>query len=197
MFLNTRSAVLQLISSINFVNWSDNNVLNAGKALANVKQYYKDFIFLMNSDYLVARRQGLKLNIAEADIADMAETYGNSIKGIINYMLKKGFTLTQIADSIAIASGGATFYRNRINTYKKQGLSQKEAESKAFIDFREIAEETQQSSNPLLISQQQASDIGRIILAFANTPSQYARLIKNQYKIFITVEVMLEQTYLK
>ena len=38
-------------------------------------------------------------------------------------------------------------YRNRINTYKKQGFSQKEAENKAFLDFREIAEEAQQSSS--------------------------------------------------
>ena len=46
------------------------------------------------------------------------------------------------------------------------------------LDFREIAEETQQSARPDRISQQQASNLGRIILAFANTPMQYNRLIK-------------------
>ena len=39
----------------------------------------------------------------------------------ISYLLKIGFTPTKIADSFAIASGGAAFYRNRINTYKKKG----------------------------------------------------------------------------
>ena len=45
-------------------------------------------------------------------------------------------------------------------------------------DFREIAEESQQSSRPDRISAQQAGPLGRIILAFGNTPMQYARLIK-------------------
>ena len=86
--------------------------------------------------------------------------------------------LTTWADSHAIASGGATFYRNRINTYVKQGLSIQEAEAKAFFEFKELAEESQQSSRPDKISQQQASSLGRIILAFANTPMQYARITK-------------------
>jgi len=96
----------------------------------------------------------------------------------LRYLLKIGFTPTQVADSFAIASGGATFYRNRINKYLKQGMSQADAESQAMLDFREIAEETQQSARPDRISQQQASNLGRIILAFANTPMQYNRLIK-------------------
>jgi hypothetical protein len=52
------------------------------------------------------------------------------------------------------------------------------AEKQAFDDFYAIAEESQQSSNPSKISQQQASGAGRVILAFANTPMQYARIIK-------------------
>jgi len=57
-------------------------------------------------------------------------------------------------------------------------MDQKSAEKKAFDDFRALAEESQQSSNPSRISQQQASAAGRVILAFANTPMQYARIIK-------------------
>ena len=68
-------------------------------------------------------------------------------------------------------------YRNRVNTYLKQGLSQKEAEAKAFTDFQEVSEATQQSARPDMISQQQASVLGRLILAFQNTPMQYARII--------------------
>ena len=176
MFFNTRSAVLQTISAVNFINFKDNNIFAAGKAFANQPQFWKDFITLMNSDFLLDRRNGLRLNVNENDIADMAKKGG--VRGVISEMLRLGFLPTQIADSFAIASGGATFYRNRINTYKKEGLSQKEAQEKAFVDFREIAEESQQSSRPDRISKQQASPLGRIILAFANTPMQYARLIK-------------------
>ena len=132
MFLNTRSAVLQTLSSINFINWTDNNPLKASARLVDVKQYSKDFLEIMNSDYLTARRDGLKLNVSEAEIAA-----DSGARGIINTILKKGFVFTKYADSFAIASGGATFYRNRINTYKKQGLSEVEAKEKAFIDFKE------------------------------------------------------------
>ena len=81
-------------------------------------------------------------------------------------------------DSFAIAAGGATFYRNRLNTYLVQGMNEKEAKKRAFADFQVIAEETQQSARPDMISQQQASVLGRLILAFQNTPIQYARLMK-------------------
>jgi hypothetical protein len=175
MFFNTRSALLQTISSINFVNFTDNNPLAAAKAFGNQKQYWSDFVTLINSDFLKARRSGLRMNVNEADIADMAKKGGP--RAVINKLLQLGFAPTQIADSFAIASGGATFYRNRINTYKKQGLSQQEAEAKAFEDFRENAEESQQSARPDRISMQQAGGLGRLILAFQNTPSQYARII--------------------
>jgi hypothetical protein len=102
----------------------------------------------------------------------------NKPKAAIAYLLSKGFIFTRIADSFAIAAGGSTFYRNQIEAYVKEGMSQKDAETKAFEDFRAVAEETQQSSNPSKISQQQASGIGRVVLAFANTPMQYARIIK-------------------
>ena len=57
-------------------------------------------------------------------------------------------------------------------------MNKADAQAQAMRDFRETAEESQQSSRPDKISQQQASELGRLILAFANTPSQYARIIK-------------------
>jgi len=178
MFFNTRSAVLQTISSINFVNWSFNNPIQAGKAFANQKQYWSDFKELMNSEYLMDRRNGLKLNISESEIADAASTSKNKGKAALNWLLSKGFLPTQIADSFAIASGGATFYRNRIKDLVKQGKTEADAKKQALIEFRQIAEESQQSSDPSRISSQQASNAGRIILAFGNTPMQYARIQK-------------------
>jgi hypothetical protein len=176
MFINVKSAVLQTISSVNYMNWHDNNPLKAAQAFANQKQYWSDFMMIFNSDYLLDRRGGLKLNVQESELADMAKRKG--VKGTISYLLNKGFILTRMADSFAIASGGAAMYRNRVNSYLKKGLSQKEAEAEAFRDFRELTEEAQQSSRPDRISQQQASDLGRVILAFANTPMQYTRLMK-------------------
>ena len=176
MFLNTRSAVLQTISNINYINFKDNNPLLAAKAYANQPQFWKDFKTIFNSDYLQERRGGNQINVNENELAQAAEKGG--VQGTISLLLNKGFIFTKIADSFAIASGGAPMYRNRINTYIKQGLSQKEAEDKAFLDFKAITEETQQSSRPDRISEQQASNAGRLLLAFANTPMQYNRIIK-------------------
>ena len=179
MFLNSRSAILQTISSLNFIELTgDNNLLNAGKAFANQPQFWSDFMTLMNSDYLVDRRNGLKINVSESEIAESAKTSTNKAKAVIATLLKKGFVLTQIADSFAISTGGASYYRNKVNSYLKQGLSKSDAEARAFEDFKAKSEESQQSSDPSKISQQQASTAGKVILAFANTPSQYSRIMK-------------------
>ncbi len=178
MFLNTRSALLQTISAVNFINWGDNNIIAAGKAFANQKQFWGDFMTLMNSDYLVQRRNGLKINVSESEIADAVKDSKNKVNAAISYLLSKGFVLTRYADSFAIASGGSTFYRNRINKYIKEGMSKELATEKAFQDFRLIAEESQQSSSPDKISMQQASAAGRVILNWANTPMQYVRIQK-------------------
>ena len=178
MFFNARSAVLQTLSAVNFINFSDNNPINAGIAFANQKQYWKDFATLFNSDFLKQRRSGLQTDINADEIANAASNSKNKAKAALSAILKFGFTPTQIADSFAIASGGATMYRNRIKKYLKEGLDQETAEKRAFTDFQEIAEETQQSARPDRISMQQASSLGRLILAFGNTPMQYARLTK-------------------
>jgi hypothetical protein len=178
MFFNMRSALLQTISTFNFINWSDNNILNAGLAFANQPQYWSDFAMIFNSPTLRQRRRGLQKDVNEAELANTAATSKNKAQAALAYLLKLGFTPTQIADSFAIASGGATFYRNRVNTYLKQGLSKQQAEQKAFEDFLETSEKAQQSSRPDLISPIQAGPLGRLIFAFQNTPMQYTRIIK-------------------
>jgi hypothetical protein len=178
MFFNTRSALLQVISGMNFLNWSDNNPASAALAFADQKQYWKDFSYIFNSDKMKERRSGLKEDVSAAEIANAAEGSKNKVGAVLSYLLKLGFTPTQIADSFAISAGGSTFYRNRIKTYIKKGMSETEAEVEAWKDFSKTADENQQSSDPMLISQQQTSSIGRLILAFQNTPMQYNRLIK-------------------
>ena len=178
MFFNARSAVLQTISMINFINWSDNNPLKAGMAFANQPQFWADFSMIFNSDMLKQRRAGLQSDVNEAEIAQAVAGKRDKASAAIAYLLQKGFLPTQMADSFAISMGGATFYRNRFNTYKKQGLTDAQAKEKAFADFQQTSEVAQQSADPALISGQQAGPLGRLILAFQNTPMQYARLIK-------------------
>ena len=187
MFFNRKSALLQTISSVNFLNWSDNNPVKAAMAFANFPQFVKDFAFLWNSPKLKQRRSGLRSDVNEAEIANAVRGATNKAQAMLSYLLKLGFTPTQLADSFAIASGGATFYRNRLNTYKKDGLTEEEASKKAFEDFSETSEVSQQSADPMFISQQQAGILGRLILAFQNTPAQVTRLFKKASRDFINV----------
>jgi hypothetical protein len=178
MFVNVRSMILQQLSNINFINWGDNNVFKAAKAFANQQQYWTDFLMLFNSDFLKQRRAGIAFDVNAAELAQTIAKSKEPVKAAIQLLLQKGFTLTQIGDSFAIATGGATMYRNRVNTYIDQGFSVKEAEQKAFQDFMEVAEATQQSARQDMISQQQASVLGKFILAFQNYGSQVVRIKK-------------------
>jgi predicted kinase len=180
MNLNTRSATLQLISTVNFINHAENNPLRAAQAFANQPQYWKDFMKIMNSDMLKQRRNGLQINVTEAELAAAVDGKGSKAKRALAYILKQGYIPTKIADSFAISTGGATYYRNRIRMYEKQGLKTKEAEKKAWLDFQEIAEKTQQSSRPDLLSQSQVSFEGRLLLPFANTPMQMNRIMMKE-----------------
>ena len=167
MFVNRRSALLQTISMTNFINWSDNNPIKAALAFANQPLYWKTWVKIFNSDKLKQRRGGLRSDLQEQEIANLAKTSKNKAQAIVAYLLKKGFLPTQIADNFAIATGGAAFLINRTRTYKKQGLSQQEAEQKAFQDFSKISDETQQSGDPMLISSQQSSHLGRLYISFS------------------------------
>jgi len=173
--------VLQTISSLNYINFSDNNPIAVAKTLLNQKQYWTDFVELFNSDFLKSRRSGLKTDVNASEIANYVKGSKNKAKAAVSYLLSKGFLPTQLADSFAIAIGGASMVRNRINALKKQGMSEADAKAKALLDWQELTEESQQSSRADRISQQQAGPLGRVILAFANTPMQYSRLMKKAF----------------
>jgi len=179
MFFNTRSALLQQLSIVNFTNWEENNVLAQGKFLAsNPKEYAKYWAKIFNSDWMKERRQGLKTDINEAELAAAVQNSKNPNKAILSYILQKGFALTKYGDNIAIATGGASYLYHREKMYIKNGLTETKAKEEAFLDFQEIAEKTQQSSRQDLLSNQQVSVIGRLFLAFQNTPMQMTRLTK-------------------
>jgi hypothetical protein len=185
MFFNVRSALLQTISSTNYLNWNDNNPIAAAATFANQKQYWSDFATIINSDKMRERRSGLKSDVTQAEIANAANSATDKAKGILSYLQKVGFTPTQAADSFSIAIGGASFYRNRVNTYLKQVDEDgnkintlEEAEEKAWLDFSIITDQSMQSADPMYVSKQQTTSLGRLVLAFANTPLQYNRQIK-------------------
>ena len=177
MFFNMRSAALQTISAVNYIDWENNHPGNAALVFANQPQFWKDFSMLYNSDYLLERRSGSKRTVNEAELVTHLKGKTNKAKAALSWLLEKGFTPTQIADSFAISSGGASYYRNQVKAYEKSGMTTEESETQAFLDFRDKTEKGQQSSRADMISQQQAGGLGRLILAFKNTPMQYNRIM--------------------
>ena len=183
MFVNMRSAMLQSISLLNYINMTDNNVLQVGARMLDVEQFMNDFLTLWTSGYLTDRRGGMLNNLQEQEIVALAndKNYTNVVdkfNAMNAYLLKIGFAPTRIMDSFAIAFGGSAFYRNRINTYKKDGYGDLEANEKAYYDWYVQSEEVQQSGDPSKISLNQASELGRLVMAFQNTPLQYGRIMK-------------------
>ena len=134
MFFNTRSSLLQTMSTVNFINWSDNNLFKAAAAFANQPQFWKDFAMIFNSPQLKQRRKGLQTDVSASELTQTFKDNGYSPRTVINYLLQKGFLPTQIADSFAIAFGGASFYRNIYNKYIKEGMSAKKASEQAMLD---------------------------------------------------------------
>jgi hypothetical protein len=189
MWMNMRSALLQTTSAINYINWGDNNILAAGKTIAKPVEFAKTFKELINSDFLKQRRNGLEINIEDAEIARAIEKGGNAPQRIFGQLIKAGFKPTQMADSFSIAIGGTPFYMNRTKTYQKEVIidsngnevrkyTDAEAKKKAFDDFRALSEEHQQSSRQDRVSNVQLGVLGRLIFAFNNTQMQMARLQK-------------------
>ena len=185
MFLNNRSAILQTISMTNYINWTDNNILAAGKTLTNPKEFARTWMELMNSDFLKQRRDGLEISIEEAEIAKSLEDSQNAVTMLWGKLLKLGYTPTKFADSFAIASGGTPFYLNRTKTYLKQGFSEAEAKKMAFEDFRMLTETHQQSSRQDKISNVQRGLMGRLTYSFSGAPFQMAREQKKAALNFI------------
>ena len=175
MFINTRSALLQQVSMTNYLNVTDNNPIVAAKAFANTGQFIKDYKKLMNDQWSLNRRDGLRYNIQEAELAELVGTARNKGAAFISYALKKGFIFTKYADSHATAFGGASFYRNRANKYMKEGMSKEKAEQKALEEWREMSDATQQTSRMDRVSQEQRSVSGRSILPFSTVQLAYGR----------------------
>ena len=153
----------------------------AAKAFADQKQYWGDFATIWNSDKMKERRGGLREDVIASEIANAAAGSKNKAKAVVSYLLKIGYTPTQLADSFAISSGGSAYYRNRIKTHLKEGMTKAEAEALAWEEFSKVTDETQQSGDPKDISKQQASGAGRLLLTFQNTAMQQSRLVKKAY----------------
>ena len=184
MFANTRSAILQMLSSINYIELrGPNNLFNSARAFANVKQYWADVGFILMHPDMVARRGGRKIDVNINELVEYMSTIEGGViaqsRAAVGWLLSKGFVMTQIADSLAISLGGAAYYRNYVDHFISQGYSKQEAEQMAWDKTWENTQATQQSIRPDKLSYEQSSILGKFLLNFKVTPQQYTRKIVN------------------
>ena len=185
MFVNIRSALLQSISATNFIEVTGpNNLFNTLARVMDRKQWVADFTALWNSEFLRNRRGRGKIDIVQEEIQRTVASEKDPFLRLASILQNKGYAPTRFMDSLAIAFGGAAYYRNLINDYVSKGMDQVQAERTAMRDFREKAEASQQSARADLISMQQASVMGRIFLTFQNVTMQYTRLGKKALNDF-------------
>ena len=167
MFLNFRSAALQMLSVGNYGFSSDVNgftyTKNLLKGLATLPvdlfNPNSDLRKRLNSPYLKERRARAGFDVNLSEFVDKLRG-SNDIPSITKKILEFGFKATAFADSLAIAVGGNAF------------IDSDGSEAK----WKEHTERAQQSSRPDRVSQWQTSGVSKYVLAFANTPQQYFRL---------------------
>jgi hypothetical protein len=185
MWMNVRASSFQLLSMFNYINWQENNIFAIGQRVLDVKQLSKDIYTILTSAKIKQRFAGEGRGIEESEIAAALRNSRNKPQALLQYLLKIGFTFTRAADALAIGLGGAPYYRNNVIAFEKQGFSKEEAEAKAWEKFSETTEKFQQSSDPRLLSPDQATTMGRWILSFQNTPGQYTRSMVKDMKDFV------------
>ena len=117
------------------------------------------------------------MGVNEADIAAIVNS-SNPWSAFVAWTVKMGMIPTKAADVLAILMGGTAYYLNQYDFYIKEGYSHAEADAFALRDFEKATQTNQQSGEQHMVSNLQASDLGKILFAFKNTPMQYARIIK-------------------
>ena len=175
MFLNVRSAALQGLSIWNYM--SPSNIIGFNSDLAKIiaspsSEQKKMFTDLWNDPMMKERRARAGFDVNANEVLEAAKN--GDLSKFTQKALNKGFALTSLMDSFAIASGGTAFVRQEM----KNGASLEDAKQA----WRDKTQEAQQSARPDRVSQQQKAGVSKFILAFANTPAQYFRLSQKAFR---------------
>lgn len=174
MFINTKSALLQLVSAGNILFEPDFNVIQGFKStLTNPKAYLNAVKYIASSTYAKNRKLQNAFDVTAAELTKQ-DAAGNT-KGWLRKLRSFGFKPAQFMDGLAIAIGYAPYLRQKKAEYEAAGLSEQEAAEQAMYDVAFLAEGSQQSSREDRVSLEQRDPIKRVALSFTSTVQQYGR----------------------
>ena len=174
MFVNVKSAMQQLLSVWNYM--EGNNIVQFNRDVFSIpvdKKNRQLFVELWDDPMMTVRREKVGFDVNAEEIVEALKA--GSYNGFITKLLNAGFVATTAMDSIAIATGGVAFVKAQM----AKGMSKENA----LKLWRKKTQEAQQSSRPDKVSMEQKSNIGRFIMSFANTPAQYFRLSRHEYRL--------------
>lgn len=185
MFLNTRSAALQVISMPNFF---VDAVADYGLGMEYMKGLSKPFSKEMKQSVSEIIESGEFSNRLESsndpDIRDLRESRdGSKMREYLDKAYNFGYYPTKFVDSkIAIVFAGAPLYSALKNKYyeeySKEMSSEKameKAKDKAMTDFWKTTNESQQSALQMYRSTEQNNPWTRLFLTFGSVSVLYSR----------------------
>jgi GNAT superfamily N-acetyltransferase len=192
MFLNFKSGVLQLIATPNFLfSYDFSRYIDSSKELLKSRELYLGTLREIINLPTIKQRYGGRFNPDSRVISDDTNAYGalsikipfTNLNISAKELLSKGYAFSSFGDIMTIAIGGAPVYYDIKKTnkakYLSEGMSERDAESKAREDAEEklyeIIQETQQSSDAMYLSQFQKQSVTRIFASFATATMQYYR----------------------
>jgi ribosomal 50S subunit-recycling heat shock protein len=192
MFLNLKSASLQILATPNFaVSYDFSKYIDASKKVFGDMGLLKETALEIFNLPTIKQRFGGRFSPDSRVIAEEMSRYGKvainipftNVRISAKELLSKGYVFSSIGDVLTIAIGGAPIYYDITQTNKKkymsEGMSALEAEKKAKQDAEEklfeIIQETQQSSEAMYLSEFQKQSITRIFSSFATATQQYYR----------------------
>ena len=192
MFLNLKSASLQILATPNFaVSYDFSRYIDASKKVFGDMGLLKETALEIFNLPTIKQRFGGRFSPDSRVIAEEMSRYGKvainipftNVRISAKELLSKGYVFSSIGDVLTIAIGGAPIYYDITQTNKKkymsEGMSALEAEKKAKQDAEEklfeIIQETQQSSEAMYLSEFQKQSITRLFSSFATATQQYYR----------------------
>ena len=154
-----------------------------------VKNIYIDKNKIASEKDLIDTMNELGINTSEGSTYELIDPRfegfyigKENMQKVVDALAEKGFKAAKYEDGAQVISGKAesivVFDKSAISDKKggvKGGMSKEAAEKRALEDWRNAAETTQQSSRPDKVSMNQAGPLGRLVLAYTNTPQQYMR----------------------
>ncbi|MDA7992268.1 MAG: hypothetical protein MPJ25_04430, partial [Pirellulales bacterium] len=178
MFVNPRSAMLQMVSVTNF---ALDDPFGYVKYSTYANENYQSLKEIWASPFSKQRGTGKTDVVSQVLFEQKGDT---NIGNFIDEVGRRGYFLTRGADRLAIALGGAPYLTMQKNKLAKANptWSKEKVNAEAMKKFVEKADEAQQSTRADRLGHFQTTGLGRYLLQFTNALQQFNRIVSRSLR---------------